>query len=183
MNALSTVSVGRARLKRTASVSALLSGFSMVAMVEVDIKQGTDSTLVAVFAGVTATTIVLHLLALATSIFLLPVLDVISSHATSRISPSRRVSYPESYDRWITFAWVGSTVVGMALFVIDLAVLSWVKFSSYYSSAAVVATLVSVIAVCCLVAISILLARNEAKLKFDLAQLALASMQSGGEEG
>lgn len=71
----------------------------------------------------------------------------------------------------------------MALFIIDLALLAWVKFTPLFPEAAISATVIASLAVIALVFLSVSLARDEARLKFNMARRALQRFSGEGGFG
>uniref|UniRef100_A0A1B0FJ17 Calcium release-activated calcium channel protein 1 n=1 Tax=Glossina morsitans morsitans TaxID=37546 RepID=A0A1B0FJ17_GLOMM len=97
--------LSRAKLKASSKTSALLSGFAMVAMVEVQLNNDTQ-----VPGGITC---------------ILPNIETVCNlHSISLVheSPHERLHW------YIETAWAFSTLLGLILFLLEIAILCWVKF-------------------------------------------------------
>lgn len=133
--------MSRAKLKATATTSELLSGFAMVAMVELQINEPTTvpEWLFVMFAVCTTVLVSVHIFALMISTYLLPNVEAISKLQVSRLvteSPHERMR------GFIELAWAFSTVLGLFLFLVEVAILCWVKFWDYSFTAATASTII-----------------------------------------
>ncbi|EFN89231.1 Calcium release-activated calcium channel protein 1 [Harpegnathos saltator] len=133
--------MSRAKLKATATTSELLSGFAMVAMVELQINEPTavPEWLFVMFAVCTTFLVSVHIFALMISTYLLPNVEAISKLQVSRLvteSPHERMR------GFIELAWAFSTVLGLFLFLVEIAILCWVKFWDYSFTAATASTVI-----------------------------------------
>ncbi|XP_015178946.1 PREDICTED: protein orai-2-like [Polistes dominula] len=133
--------MSRAKLKATATTSELLSGFAMVAMVELQINDPTavPEWLFVMFAVCTTVLVSVHIFALMISTYLLPNVEAISKLQVSRLvteSPHERMR------GFIELAWAFSTVLGLFLFLVEVAILCWVKFWDYSFTAATASTII-----------------------------------------
>ncbi|XP_032526900.1 protein orai-2-like isoform X2 [Danaus plexippus] len=137
--------MSRAKLKATATTSELLSGFAMVAMVELQINEPTNvpEWLFVMFAVCTTVLVAVHIFALMISTYLLPNIDAVSKMDTPG-DPARalRDSPHERMRGFIELAWAFSTVLGLFLFLVEIAILCWVKFWDYSFAAATAATVI-----------------------------------------
>ncbi|CAF1027790.1 unnamed protein product [Rotaria sp. Silwood1] len=129
----------KAKLKAVSRTSALLSGFAMVAMVEVsldDHKQSKASIpLVTAYSTLTCLVVGVHLLALMISTCILPLVEsgdllVYEDHETMHI--------------YVELAWILSTGFGIFLFLLEIAIVCWVKFFILMRPAAIAATMIIV---------------------------------------
>ncbi|GFO37759.1 calcium release-activated calcium channel protein 1 [Plakobranchus ocellatus] len=137
--------LSRAKLKASSRTSALLSGFAMVAMVEVSIDDEIPEALLVIFALCTTLLVVVHLVALMISTCILPNIEAVSSGPQT---PSSDLDCNESpHDELrvcVEMAWICSTGLGIILFLSEIAILCWVKFYKMSKPSAIAATAVVV---------------------------------------
>nr|XP_023016716.1 calcium release-activated calcium channel protein 1-like [Leptinotarsa decemlineata] len=133
--------MSRAKLKATATTSELLSGFAMIAMVELQINTPTNvpEWLFVMFAVCTTVLVAVHIFALMISTYILPNIEAI---AKLEICEMVTESPHERMKGFIEIAWAFSTILGLFLFLIEIAILCWVKFWDYSFTAAIAATVI-----------------------------------------
>jgi len=114
----------KAKLKAIAQTSALLAGFAMVAMVEVALEANIKypQALLILFACITTLLVIVHLFSLMIATCVLPNIEAAIAIRKWNSSPHRE------FRSQIEIAWILSTGFGLVLFLIEVALLIWIKF-------------------------------------------------------
>uniref|UniRef100_A0A0N5AQB3 Protein orai n=1 Tax=Syphacia muris TaxID=451379 RepID=A0A0N5AQB3_9BILA len=124
--------LSRAQLKASSRTSALLAGFAMVALVELQYEQETSKPLLIILGVVTTLLVSVHLLALMMSTCILPYIE---ANGCTQDSPHIKLKF------YIDLSWLFSTCIGLVLFLIEIGVIFFVKFDAVkYITAAYVTT-------------------------------------------
>jgi len=145
--------LAKSKLKEASRISTLLSGFAMVAMVEVDLTSTKcnpgDNTCQAVavppyililFSVVTTVLISVYLFALMVATCILPNLQTVKTDVKSGFVGGGIIPAHERFQHYITIAWAFSTVLGIIMFMAEFGLICWIKFWTASQAAAWVAT-------------------------------------------
>lgn len=110
-------------------------------MVELQINEPTNvpEWLFIMFAVCTTVLVSVHIFALMISTYLLPNVD-----AVSKLNVTRHLEDAphERMRGFVELAWAFSTILGLFLFLVEVAILCWVKFWDYSFRAAMAATII-----------------------------------------
>ncbi|VEL22619.1 unnamed protein product [Protopolystoma xenopodis] len=138
-----SIQLSRAKLKASSRTSALLSGFAMVAIIELNIEESDDHPvpegLIIVFTALACLLVVVHIMALMISTCILPHLE---SHTNMYDHKAASESPHERMRTYIEMAWIFSTGLGILLFLVVVVMACWVKFWTISKWSAGVATLI-----------------------------------------
>ncbi|VDP19925.1 unnamed protein product [Heligmosomoides polygyrus] len=113
--------LSKAQLKASSRTSALLAGFAMVALVELQYDQNTPHWLLILLGVVTTLLVSVHLLALMMSTCILPYME---ATGCTQDSPHIRLKF------YIDLSWLFSTCIGLLLFLAEIGIIFFVKFTS-----------------------------------------------------
>lgn len=136
--------LSRAKLRASSRVSALLAGFAMVAIVELEIcvpRANVPEGLIVAFTALACLLVAVHMIAVMISTCILPHLDAyvnLPENIAAMETPHNRLKI------FIDVAWVFSTVVGILLFLAFVVLACWVKFWDLSRTSAIVSTVVLV---------------------------------------
>ncbi|KAI6188458.1 Protein orai [Aphelenchoides besseyi] len=141
--------LSRAQLKASSRTSALLAGFAMVALVELQYEDKTPHGLMILLGVVTTLLVSVHLLALMISTCLLPYIE---ANGCTQDSPHIRLS------RYIELSWLFSTCIGLVLFLLEIGVIFIIKFDAinfplggYITTALLVPVLIAFTILSCMI--------------------------------
>ncbi|KAF8569036.1 hypothetical protein P879_01366 [Paragonimus westermani] len=145
--------LSKAKLKASSRVSALLAGFAMVALVELEISSYLSEApqeLLVAFTTLTCLLIAVHVFAVMISTCLLPHLDSYVSIYGYFGAPLHRLKI------FVEVAWIFSTVIGIFLFLAVVVLACWIKFWRLSPPSAVAATTVIIPALLLFLGFSVL---------------------------
>lgn len=126
--ALRSLNLGKSKLKASARTSALLSGFAMVALVEIQLNNDSEVPVILLVCFVICTTLLIavHMLALMIATCILPHIESITPGALDYSTGQE-----DRLKNYIQFAWILSTTLGILLFLLEIDLICWVKFWNY----------------------------------------------------
>ncbi len=106
-------------------------------MVEATIENDVPEGLLVAFSVVTTLVVAVHLLALMISTCILPNIEAVSNvHNVTAVHESPH----DRMHKYIEMAWIFSTGIGILLFLIQMAILAWVRFHGFKNSKAPIAS-------------------------------------------
>ncbi|XP_076253237.1 calcium release-activated calcium channel protein 1-like isoform X1 [Rhynchophorus ferrugineus] len=167
--------LSRAKLKASSKTSALLSGFAMVAMVELQLtnESSIPSPILVIFAVITTLLVAVHMLALMISTCILPNIETVCSLDSINFvdeSPHERLHW------YIEIAWAFSTLLGLLLFLAEIAIICWLKFYNINKTAAWSACVVLVPILFVFLAFAIHFYRSLVAHKYEISMKELKKM-------
>ncbi|CAJ0942125.1 unnamed protein product, partial [Mesorhabditis belari] len=113
--------LSRAQLKSSSNTSALIVGFAMVALVELHYDEQTPHSLLIILGVVTTLLVSVHLLALMMSTCILPYMEATGA---TQDSPHLQLSF------FIKLSWLFSTCIGLILFLVEIGIICYIKFTN-----------------------------------------------------
>ncbi|KAK6022225.1 hypothetical protein OSTOST_12087, partial [Ostertagia ostertagi] len=164
--------LSKAQLKASSRTSALLAGFAMVALVELQYDQNTPHWLLILLGVVTTLLVSVHLLALMMSTCILPYME---ATGCTQDSPHIRLKF------YIDLSWLFSTCIGLLLFLVEIGIIFFVKFTSVdYQLAGYITTGMLIPVVVVFVIFSYLIHRSRPQMprSFDPTRTALLKKSS-----
>ncbi|CAF3372001.1 unnamed protein product [Rotaria socialis] len=172
----------KSKLESVNETSALLSGFAIVAIVELSLdaytSRSTSDGLLICYVIVSCLLVGVHLLALLMSMCMLP--EIKSVIRQSDVWLNNENSQPlSSLDIYIEIAWVISTGFGLFLFILELGLILWIKVSGYSFTAAISAIVTLCIVGCPFILFSIGFYIRIARTKIHLHQTDLEIIERG----
>ncbi|KAI0231062.1 Calcium release-activated calcium channel protein 1 [Lamellibrachia satsuma] len=161
--------LAQAKLKASSRTSALLSGFAMVALVEVQLDDKMSQGWLISFSICTTLVIVIHLLALMVSTCILPNVEAISNtgHSLTDMKDFGDDSLHDRMHCYIELAWICSTGLGILLFLVQVAILAWVRFELHTRTAAIASTAIILPAIGVFIAFGITFYRRIISHKYE----------------
>ncbi|OAF69866.1 40S ribosomal protein S7 [Intoshia linei] len=126
--------LSKERLKMSGKTSALMSGFAMIALVELNIPKDVSPKLVFLYAVTITLLISVNILSHVFSICILP--HVLSDNSNSKHCVTRR------FHILIEISWILSAIVGFLLFIFHIILLIWIRFYPSNFSATIVCTII-----------------------------------------
>ena len=144
--------MSKAKLKASSRTSGLMSGFAMVAMVELSLDKddSVPTFLYILFSLFTTILISVHVFALMISVCILPNIETAEAMNKQFDSPEGgiRLSACESphmkLQVYVEVAWIFSTGLGTLLFLMEIPILMWVKFYRLSEVAGYISTFIMV---------------------------------------
>jgi len=129
------MTMNASRLKYAQQSSALLAGFSISVLVQMNLTSGISDGMWILFGLMTSTVVAVHLFAVLVSICLLPHIEAYNKLNFWKVKEGHQINFKMSphtkFRGYITAAWNASTVVGIVLFLAEVIVVGWVHLSLY----------------------------------------------------
>lgn len=167
--------LARAKLQTSSKTSALLAGFAMVSMVELHIDESVPQGLIVTFAVCTSLVVAVHLVALLVSTCILPHVDAV---AESKDESDIRNSPHSRLRRFIELAWIFSTGFGILLFLGQMILMAWVRFSGISTTAAIVVTVILIPVLLVFVVFSVIFYQRLVSFKYQQKATELSQLEN-----
>lgn len=164
------LNLGRSKLKASARASALLSGFAMVALVEIQLNSESEVPvgLLVCFVICTTLLIAVHMLALMIATCILPHIESVAI-IPGTMEYSANDGTHDRLRNYIEMSWFFSTTIGIFLFLLEIDLICWVKFWNYgVNSGTNVGKIVSISVTIALIPILILFITFAVKFYYNL---------------
>lgn len=153
------LNLGRSKLKASARASALLSGFAMVALVEIQLNTENEVPLWLLVCFVICTTLLIavHMLSLMIATCILPHIESVAIIPGTTTEYSANDGTHDRLRNYIEMSWFFSTTIGIFLFLVEIDLICWVKFWNYgYNSGTNIGMIASISVTIALIPIFIL---------------------------
>ncbi|CAF0918284.1 unnamed protein product [Rotaria sp. Silwood1] len=172
----------KSKLESVNETSALLSGFAIVAIVELSLdsyeKNKSNEGLIICYAIISCLLVGIHLLALLMSMCILPEIKSVIRNSDFWINNEN--SKPlSSLNKYIEIAWIASTGFGLFLFIIELCLIFWIKVSGFSQTAAIAALITLGVIGCPFILFAIGFYFRVARAKVYLYQTDLETIERG----
>ena len=126
-------------------------------MVEIQVDEGVPDSLMIVFGVCTTLLVTVHLVALMISTCILPNIEAISN---ARSGDAVNESPHDKMRHCVEMSWICSTGLGILLFMVEIAILCWMKFYSRSKNAAIASTSIVIPAAILFIIFSLLFYRK-----------------------
>lgn len=139
-------SVNVSRLKQTVTTSAVLAGFAMVALVELNFEDGLPEAVLIVYAITTAMLVCINIFSLLVSVCLLPTLKAFNDFCKRNeergiaVLVAPELSPHWRFRRYMGTAWVVATNLGAVMMLADVILVAWARFFMDFKVAAYAVT-------------------------------------------
>jgi len=117
--------LSKAKLKGVTQMAAMMAGFSVVATVELDLRAANNEYLLTVFATTTALLVTSTMLSIMIATCILPHIEAIAKLNSDQML---KHSPHDLLINYIDLSWVLANTVSIALFIIDVILICWIKF-------------------------------------------------------